>query len=396
LHTESSLEAAAIRDLNAGSLATILYTSGTTGEPKGVCLTHGNLVSNTFATLAMFTQYEDDMRLCFLPLSHIFARTCDLYTWIASGAQLALAENRETVIADAQAVHPTHISGVPYFYDRIFRALCDAGKAETPGAVKALLGRQIRMCASGGAALPDHLFDFFQKQELPICQGYGLSESSPVITVNPPGAAKRSSAGRAIPGVEIRIADDGEILSRGPHIMRGYWNNEAATREAIDEDGWLHTGDIGRLDDDGYLFITGRKKEIIVTALGKKVAPVLVESLLTEDPLIIQAVVIGDDRSYLTALIVPHPENLKAEIIKRGIAVTSKEAALVHEEVVAMYTACIAQRLACLSQHEQVRKFTLISRGFSIESGEMTPKLSLRRKIIETNFAAEIAAMYGK
>lgn len=391
---EDGIEQPALRDLRPDSLATILYTSGTTGEPKGVCLTHRNLVSNALATLEMFEQRAGDMRLSFLPLSHIFARTCDLYTWIASGAQLAIAESRDTVVADAQAVRPTHISGVPYFYDKIQRGLAEAGAADSPGAVLNLLGGRLRMCASGGAALPDHLYDFYQRQELPVYQGYGLTESSPVITVSSPGATKRGSAGRAIPGVEILIAEDGEILTRGPHVMQGYWNDPAATRAMIDEDGWLATGDLGRLDEDGFLFITGRKKEIIVTAAGKNVAPVLLESLLTEDPLIIQAMIVGDDRRYLSALIVPDPDNLKAEISRRGIAVWSKEHALSHAEVIRLYEERIAARLAELSHHEQVRRFTLLGRGFTVESGELTPKLSLRRKVIQQNLAAEIAAMY--
>jgi len=380
--------------LTPDSLATILYTSGTTGEPKGVCLTHRNLVSNALATLEMFDQQEGDLRLCFLPLSHIFARTCDLYTWIASGSQLALAENRETVVADAQAVQPTHISGVPYFYDKIHRGLCEAGAADSPGAANALLGGRLRMCASGGAALPDYLFEFFEKQGLPIYQGYGLTETSPVITVSAPGAVKRGSAGRPIPGVEVRSAADGEIFTRGPHVMRGYWKDEAATAEMIDADGWLATGDLGRLDDEGFLFITGRKKEILVTAGGKNVAPVQLESMLCEDPLIIQAMIVGDDRKYLSALLVPDPENLKAEIAGRGIHVTSKEHALRHPDILAVYEERIAARLAELSHYEQVRRFTLLGRGFTIESGELTPKLSLRRQQIAAHFADEIEAMY--
>jgi long-chain acyl-CoA synthetase len=390
-------EEIALREVKPHSLATILYTSGTTGEPKGVMLTQRNLVSNALAALSIATHEPGDVRLNFLPLSHIFARTCDLYTWLASesGTQLALAENRDTVVADCQAVRPTHLSAVPYFYDKIARGLTAAGAADAPGAALKLLGGRVRMLASGGAALPNHLFDFFQRQGLEICQGYGLTESSPVITINRPGAAQRGSAGRAIPDVEIRIADDGEILTRGPHVMQGYWQNESATREVIDEDGWLHTGDIGHLDVEGNLFITGRKKEIIVTAAGKNVAPVQLESLLTEDPLILQALVIGDDRSFLTALIVPNMDNVRAAATARGIAWPDDAAALEQPEVSALFETAIAQRLACVSHYEQVRRFALLRRGFTIESGELTPKLSLRRKIIEANYAAEIAAMYA-
>jgi long-chain acyl-CoA synthetase len=378
-------------------LATILYTSGTTGEPKGVMLSHRNLVSNARAALAMFSYQPGDVRLNFLPLSHIFARTCDLYTWLAadSDVALALSESRETVIANCQEVHPTHLSAVPYFYDRVYCGLRDAGVAEKPGAAAGLLGGRVRMLASGGAPLRPQLFDFFQSQGLDICEGYGLTESSPVITINPPGAARRGSTGRAIPDVEIQIAGDGEVLTRGPHVMQGYWQNEAATREMIDDDGWLHTGDLGRLDDDGYLYITGRKKEIIVLSTGKKVAPAQIEALLCEDPLVSQALVIGDGRSYIAALIVPHAENLHKAIAAQGLAVTSPEAALADANVRALYEAAIASRLACVSHYEQVKTFTLVGRPFTIEQGELTPKLSLRRKVIETNFAAEIAGLYG-
>ena len=205
---------------------------------------------------------------------------------------------------------------------------------------------------------------------------------------------RRGAVGKLMPDVEVRIADDGEILTRGPHVMQGYWHKDAATREAIDKQGWLYTGDLGNLDNDGFLFITGRKKEIIVTAAGKNVAPVLLESLLCEDPLILQAIIIGDDRKYLSALIVPDPDGLRAEITARGITVTSKEHALAHADVLAIYEKRITDRLDGLSHHEQVRAFTLLGRGFTIESGEMTPKLSLRRDVIAANCAVEIDAMY--
>ena len=344
----------------------------------------------------MFKHEAGDVRLNFLPLSHIFARTCDLYTWLVSesGAVLALAENRETVIANCQEVHPTHLSAVPYFYERVYCGLRDAGMADTPGAARGLLGGRVRMLASGGAPLRPQLFDFFQLQGLDICEGYGLTETSPVITINPSGAVRRGSTGKAIADVEIRIADDGEVLTRGPHVMQGYWQNEPATREMIDADGWLHTGDLGRLDDDGYLFITGRKKELIVLTTGKKVVAVKIESLLCEDPLIAQALVVGDARNYIAALIVPNSENLRKALAVREITLAAGESALTNRDVRALYETAIAARLACVSPQEQVKKFTLLDRGFTIESGELTPKLSLRRKVIEENFATEIAAMY--
>ncbi len=389
-----AVEQQAISGITADSLATILYTSGTTGEPKGVMLTQRNLVSNAQATLEAFGQQTDELRLNFLPLSHIFARTCDLYTWIAGGGQLALAESRETVLADCAAVKPTRLNGVPYFFDKVRRTLIEQGRADQNGSVCELLGGNIRHCCSGGAALPDHVFDFFQSQGVPVLQGYGLTETSPVITVSTEHRYRRGSVGPPIPGVEVRIAADGEILTRGPHVMLGYWKNPHATAEII-RDGWLHTGDIGQLDDGGFLRITGRKKELIVTSGGKNVAPVYLESLLTEDPLILQALVVGDGRNYLTALVVPNPDTLRDEIIARGIAVASRQQALTHPQVLELYEQHIGERLRGVSPYEQVRKFTLLDRGFTIESGELTPKLSLRREIIEANFAERIRAMYG-
>lgn len=364
-------------NLSPDSLATILYTSGTTGEPKGVMLNQRNLATNSLATREAIGAGRDDLRLGFLPLSHIFARTCDLYTWIAAGSELALAESRETVVQNCQEIKPTILNGVPYFFELIRRAIA-SNPAADEAALRNLLGGRINMCCSGGAALPDHLFDFFQENGVPLLQGYGLTESSPVITVNSEQVYRRGAVGKPIPDVEIAIADDGEVLSRGPHIMVGYWQKPDATDEVV-RDGWLHTGDLGRIDDDGFLYITGRKKELIVTAAGKNIAPVLIESLLTEDPAIAQALVIGDDRSFLTALIVPD----------LGAIGESESAEAVVESA-------IANRLSSVSHHEQVRKFTLIETPFSIERGEMTPKLSLRRKVIEEHYSAEIAAMYAK
>ncbi len=364
-------------NLSPDSLATILYTSGTTGEPKGVMLNQRNLATNSLATREAIGAGRDDLRLGFLPLSHIFARTCDLYTWLAAGSELALAESRETVVQNCQEIKPTIVNGVPYFFELIRRAIANNPAADE-AALRNLLGGRINMCCSGGAALPDHLFDFFQENGVPLLQGYGLTESSPVITVNSEQVYRRRAVGKPIPDVEITIADDGEVLSRGPHIMVGYWQKPDATDEVV-RDGWLHTGDLGRIDDDGFLYITGRKKELIVTAAGKNIAPVLLESLLTEDPAIAQALVIGDDRSFLTALIVPD----------LGAIGESESAEAVVESA-------IANRLSSVSHHEQVRKFTLIETPFSIERGEMTPKLSLRRKVIEEHYSAEIAAMYAK
>lgn len=375
--------------LSGDSLATILYTSGTTGEPKGVVLSQRNLVSNAVSTVAAFPQSKDDVRLCFLPLSHIFARTCDLYTWLAAGLVFALAESRESVLPDCHVVHPTLVTGVPYFFQRVQRYLVEQGLEDTPNSVKEILGGHVRACCSGGAALPNHLFDFFMARDVPVLQGYGLTESSPVITVNSPDCNRRGTVGRCISGVEVKISSEGEVLTRGPHVMVGFWKNEEATREVI-RDGWLHTGDIGDLDSDGFLRITGRKKEIIVTAAGKNIVPAYVESLLCNDPLIDQAFVVGDDRNFLGALIVANEPQLEAAM--KSTTRDGDSSAVQHE----LIADSISRQLHVVSHHEQVRTFALLPRPFSIEQGELTPKLSLRRQVIAEHFASEIEAMYRK
>ena len=375
-------------------LATILYTSGTTGEPKGVMLSHGNLTSNCHAVMHAFTAEPDDVRLSWLPLSHIFARTSDYYLWICSGGELALCENRESIIPDCQTLKPHYLNGVPYFFDKVMRTLQDKGVADVPGALPGIFGGRINMCCAGGAALADHVAHYFNTHGVTLVQGYGLTESSPVISTGTQQEHQIGTVGKPIAGVEVKIADDGEILTRGPHVMQGYWKLPEATAETI-RDGWLHTGDLGCLED-GFLKITGRKKELIVTAGGKNIAPTFLEGLLTEDPLIAQCVVIGDAKNYLTALIVPDPDGLRGEIIKRQIAVFTPADAVAHPEVLAIYRERITERLSDVSHAEQVQKFTLLTRGFTPESGELTFKLSLKRDVVLTNFKDEIAAMYGE
>jgi long-chain acyl-CoA synthetase len=376
-------------------IATILYTSGTTGDPKGVVLTHHNLVSNVVATVTAFDERATDVRVCFLPLSHVFARTCDLYAWIARGSILAMAASRESLMDDLRLIQPTLLNGVPYFFERVYRRLVEAGTVNHAGVLRELLGGKIRGCCSGGAALPVYLYDYFESQGVPVLQGYGLTESSPVITVSTEFARKRGCVGKPIRGVEVRIDEDGEILTRGPHVMREYWNNARATSEVLRE-GWLHTGDLGEWTSDGFLKITGRKKEIIVLSSGKNVVPGVIESMLCREPLIEQAVVVGDDRSYLVALIVPHAESLKREIRSQRLWVWSKRRAVTHPKILALYRQRIEAALATLSHHEQVRQFAILDRGFTIESGHLTPKASLKRDAILRDFAAHIDQLYRK
>jgi long-chain acyl-CoA synthetase len=271
--------------------------------------------------------------------------------------------------------------------------LQDQGRGDEPGALQSLLGGRIRLCCAGGAALPNHVAEFFAHQGVLLVQGYGLTETSPVISTGTPDAHRLGTVGRPVPGVEVRIADDGEILCRGPNVMPGYWNKPQATAEAL-VDGWFHTGDLGALED-GFLRITGRKKELIVTAAGKNIAPTLLEGLLSEDPLVSQAFVVGDGQSYLAALIVPDRDHLRAEIIRRQIPVTAPAEALAHPQVRALYQECIERRLAVVSYHEQVRAFALLDRGFTLEAGELTPTLKLRRGVVQEHFADKIAGLYA-
>jgi long-chain acyl-CoA synthetase len=390
----TAMEQDALNRLSDDDLATILYTSGTTGEPKGVMLTHGNLRTNAESTLAVFGSEPGDVMLNWLPLSHVYARTCDEYVWLAAPRmELALAESRDTIIADCQAVRPTSINSVPYFYDKLYRHLTETGQADKPGSVAGLLGGRMRTCCAGGAALPNHVAEFFNRQGIRLLQGYGLTESSPVISFST-DPTKVGSCGRPIPGVEVRIASDGELLTRGPHVMQGYWKKPEETARTI-IDGWLHTGDLARIDDDGYIYITGRKKELIVTASGKNIAPVLIEGLLTEDPLIRQAMVIGDGRNYLTALIVVDQANLEAELARLGVECAAEQR-LTNSQVHDIFAERIAARLSRLSCHEQIGQFTLLAQPFTIDREELTPTLKLRRNVVAEHYRAEIEAMYSK
>ncbi len=379
----------AAEEVEPQDLATILYTSGTTGEPKGVMLSHGNLASNALATVQVFEYQPGDVRLCWLPLSHIFARTCDLYTWIVSPeVELALAQSRDTLVADMAEVRPTLMNGVPYFFEKVMREVKDH-----PEVLPQVFCGRLRACCSGGAALPEHVARFYLQHGICLIQGYGLTETSPVATVclDPQRAP---SAGKPIPGTEIKIAEDGEILIRGPLVMKGYWNRPQATAEAI-RDGWFHSGDLGYVDEEGYLFITGRKKEIIVTSAGKNVAPALIEGLIVQDPLIEQAIVIGDDRPFLVALIVVEPKRLQQELRAQGIDAPWPKC-LQDPRVQELYRQRIDQHLAELSPHEQVGQFALLHEPFTIQREELTPTLKLRRNIIQQHYADVIEELYRR
>jgi len=381
--------------LGTDSLATLMYTSGTTGVPKGVMLTHGNLLSNAVAMNEGCPRDADSVVLSWLPFSHIYARTVDHYLNLVTGATLWLAVSADTVVENLAEARPTHISCVPRFYEKVLAAVSGADEAAAQKKLRDIFGPRITWLTSGGAPLPPAIAQSYQRAGLLLLQGYGLTESSPVITFNNPHSYKLETVGRAVPGVEVRIADDGEILTRGPHVMAGYWKNPAATAEAI-RDGWLHTGDVGQLDAEGFLTITGRKKDLLVLSNGKKVAPTHIEGLLLADPCIDQAVVYGEGRNFLTALIVPHWDNVRKLLRDQQspLASSSAEELASHPEVRALFEARVQCACTKVSSSENVKRFIVLPRAFSVESEELTVSLKLRRNVVFTKYKERLNELY--
>jgi long-chain acyl-CoA synthetase len=432
-HPHALREAAQL--VKPDDLATIIYTSGTTGNPKGVMLSHSNFVANITAATQILPIGEDDTLLSFLPLCHVFERMAGYYTAMSCGATIAYAESIDTVAENMLEVTPTIVVAVPRLFERIYnrvarmvekdsatkrtifykaiavgREYVQAAKQGKPGAMlrakhaiadklvfsklKQRTGGRIRYFVSGGAALPRELGEFFEAVGMLIIEGYGLTESSPVIAANRIGSHRFGSVGNPLPGVEVRIAEDGEILSRGPHIMRGYYNNRKATEEAIDKDGWLHTGDIGVLDEKGYLYITDRKKHLFVSSGGKNIAPQPIESLFAGSDYIDQFVLIGDKRMYLTALIVPDMDALKQYAKTHGITYGDPKELLKHPDIHRVIEQTIQTRQKDLANFEKVRRFSLLDEPFTIENGEMTPSMKIRRKAVEERYQELIESMY--
>lgn len=381
--------------LGPNDLATIMYTSGTTGNPKGVMLTHRNLLSNAWATNEASPREWDAVLLSWLPFSHIYARTVDHYLSIVAGVVLCLAESPDTVVQNLAEVQPTCMSSVPRFYEKVLAAVSGPDVEVSRTRLRALFGPRLDWLSSGGAPLPLAVAQAYHDAGILLLQGYGLTESSPVISFNHKKAYKLATVGRPIPGVEVRIAPDGEILTRGPHVMKGYWKNPQATAETI-RDGWLYTGDLGTLDEDGFLSITGRKKELLVLSNGKKVVPNQIEGLLLADPCIDQAVVYGEGKNFLTALIVPHWDNLRRAVREAGIAgIDAAAEALVRDErVYSFVEQRVARALVDLSSWEQVKKFVLLTEPFSVAKDELTVSLKLRRGVIFEHHLAELEALY--
>ncbi len=416
-------------------LATLIYTSGTTGEPKGVMLTHDNLYSNTMSAAVQIPFAGKDVCLSFLPLSHIFERMAGHYLMLHVGCSIAYAESMDTVPIDMQMIRPTIVLSVPRLYEKMYaRVLENAlsggaikkriffwarGVAERWADVKlaggtprgllawkyalaqrlvfsklqARTGGRLRSVGSGGAPLAPDINKFFYAAGLVILEGYGLTETSPVISVNTPGAFRIGTVGRPFPGVEVMIAPDGEILTRGPHVMKGYYNRPDATREAIDADGWFHTGDIGELRD-GYVAITDRKKDIIVTAGGKNIAPQPIENTLKTNKYISQAVVIGDKRKFPVVLVVPNWEQLEKWAKIKNLLWTDRSQLLEMPIVHAKVEKEVFGKLHGLASYETPKKVALLEHDFSIERGELTPTLKVKRRVIDKTYRDVIDRLY--
>lgn len=416
-------------------VATLIYTSGTTGNPKGVMLTHYNLASNVAAVMQHGLDQvirEGDTTLSFLPLSHVFERMVDYLYWDV-GACIAYAESMEKVADNLLEVHPSIAVSVPRLFEKIYTRVLGVGgirrvlvlwakrvgeavaderlAGREPSAALALqyrlagrlvfaklrerTGGALRYFVSGGAPLSAGIAKFFFAAGLPVLEGYGLTETSPVIAVNRPGAMKLGTVGKPIPGVEVAIAaGTGEILTRGPHVMKGYWNNPEATAEVIDAEGWLHTGDIGEMTPDGFLRITDRLKNIIVTAGGKNVAPQPMENEAALSPYVAQVVMIGDRRPFPSMLVVPDFENLEPWAAEHGIATADREALVRDPRVMELLEAETLGRLEEFARFEQPKKIAVLTEEFTIEDGTLTPTLKVKRRVVEDRFRHAIEKIY--
>jgi len=415
-------------------LASIIYTSGTTGDPKGVMLSHGNFFHQIDAVKAHFQVSPADRSLCFLPLSHVYERSWS-YLVFHQGAQNHYIQNPREVLQALGEVRPTAMVSVPRLYEKIYAAVMDrlekapplrrrlfdwaigigrqwanARRADRkPGnrlalehwladrlvlcKIRAIVGGDKNFFSAGGAPLAKAIEDFFLDVGLLICQGYGLTETSPMISCNTPRHFKFGTVGRPVPGCRIRIGPDDEVQVKGPNVMLGYYNNPDATAAAFD-DGWFRTGDVGRIDNDGYLVITDRLKDLIITSGGKNIAPQRIETAVGKDHYIEQIAAIGDRRKYVSALIVPAFEAVETLAREKGITFHTREDLVKHPDIINFYRERIDRQSGDLAGFETIKAFTLLPREFSQQEGEVTPTQKIRRKVIEKRFAPDIAAMY--
>jgi long-chain acyl-CoA synthetase len=419
-------------------LATLIYTSGTTGRPKGCMLTHGNFMFELGVAVdeldELFTA-DDAATLLFLPLAHVFARVIQIGS-VKSRTRLGHSADIKNLLADLQAFRPSFILAVPRVFEKVFNTASQKATADGRGAIfdraaetaiaysrgldrgrpslavrarhavfsrlvygklRDALGGNVAYALSGGAPLGDRLGHFYRGIGLPVLEGYGLTETTAALTVNLPDGHKIGTVGRPLPGVDAAIADDGEVLLRGGVVMRGYWRNEAATREAIDAERWFHTGDIGELDAQGFLRITGRKKEILVTAGGKNVAPAVLEDRLRAHKLVSQCIVVGDQRPFIAALVTLDVEALPAWLRSRG-----KDESLTPEQLRddadlrAELDAAVAEANKAVSHAEAIKKYRVLGVDFTEENGTLTPSLKLKRGVVMKEYGDEVEALYAR
>lgn len=426
-----------VKNVGPDDLATLIYTSGTTGAPKGVMLTHRNFIANFQGSFQRIQINDRDTALSFLPLSHVFERLAGYYYQAAYGASIAYAESFMTVAEDMRKVRPTIMAAVPRFYEKTYMRIHEEvrklpawkqrlfnwavrvgtrvaqmkmrgqvisfwlgfyrqiAKMLVFNKIKQAMGGRIRFFISGGAPLSKDLGLFFYAADILILEGYGLTETSPVITVNAIDDLKFGTVGKPIAGVRVKIAEDGEILTAGPCVMKGYYQNPQATAECI-KDGWFHTGDIGHFDEEGFLHITDRKKDIIVTAGGKNVSPQNIEGRILADRLFLQAIVLGDKRPYLCALIVPRKQEVLGHAQEKQLGELSYERLLDHPEIQAWVRERIQARMKGLASYETVKGFILLPQEFTLDAGEMTPSLKIKRRVVMKEYQKAIDELYRR
>ena len=426
-----------IASCDPGSIATLIYTSGTTGEPKGVMLSHNNIISNVIDAGEKYSFSEQDVALSVLPLSHVFERSA-MYLYIRNGMSVHYAESVDKVPENLKEVRPTIFVGVPRIFEKvyakaklqaaqtggakekIFEWAIDVAKdvaqlRESGGPVPAMLslkhkiadrlvyrklrdffGGRLRFCITGGAALSDDIFLIFTGAGIRIMQGYGLTETSPVLTSNNPSGVRLGTVGRPIRNVRVRIAQDGEIEATGPGVMLGYYKKDQATLEAFTDDGWFLTGDIGEIDEDGYLRITDRKKELFKTSGGKYIAPSPIEQLLRSSRFVSQAVLIGTERKFAAALIVPNFDMLDSYAKHKGFEPMRPAEYCRDKRIIDLFARQIDTVTQGLGKFETVKRFRLLDRELSVEGGELTPTLKLRRRVVDEKFKRLIDEMYAE